>query len=39
MMKMILADAPPHFHSQKFYRLAPMRNKHVPIVVMFSELL
>ena len=36
---MVLADAPLHFHSQKFYRLAPMLNKHVSIVVMFSELM
>ena len=38
-MKMVLADAPLHFHSQKFYRLAPMPNKHASIVVMFSELM
>ena len=38
-MIMVLADAPLHFHSQKFYRLAPMPNKHVSIVVMFSELM
>ena len=30
-MKMVLVDAPLHFHSQKFYRLAPMPNKHASI--------
>ena len=34
---MVLADAPLRFHSQKFYRLTPMPNKHASIVVMFSE--
>ena len=30
-MKMVLVDAPLHFQSQKFYRLAPMPNKHTSI--------